>query len=70
MKCQICKILVVIFILLLGIIAPIAQAQSPQQALNQYIADLQKKPSDNALSEKIIKHVQGVANRDTLRKRD
>ncbi len=34
------------------------QAQSPQQTLNQYIADLQKNPGDYALREKIIKHVQ------------
>ena len=31
---------------------------SPQQTLNQYIADLQKNPNDYALREKIIKHVQ------------
>jgi len=35
-----------------------AQAQTPQQTLNQYIADLQKNPNDYALREKIIKHVQ------------
>lgn len=35
-----------------------AQAQSPQQTLNQYVSDLQKNPDDNALREKIIKHVQ------------
>lgn len=28
------------------------------EALNQYISDLQKNPNDNALREKIIKHVQ------------
>jgi tetratricopeptide (TPR) repeat protein len=37
-----------------------AYAQTPQQTLNQYIADLQKNPNDNALREKIIKHVQGM----------
>jgi hypothetical protein len=31
---------------------------SPQQTLNQYISDLQKHPNDNALREKIIRHVQ------------
>jgi len=36
----------------------IAQAQSPQQTLNQYVTDLQKNPNDYALREKIIKHVQ------------
>ena len=33
-------------------------AQSPQEILNKYIADLQSNPNDNALQEKIIKHVQ------------
>jgi len=35
-----------------------AQAQSTQQTLNQYVADLQKNPSDYALREKIIRHAQ------------
>jgi len=35
-----------------------AQTVSPQTTLNQYISDLQKNPSDYALREKIIKHVQ------------
>ena len=35
-------------------IAP-AQAQSSQETLQQYVADLQKSPSDTALREKIIK---------------
>ena len=35
-----------------------AQAQTPQQTLNQYVSDLQKTPNDYALREKIIKHVQ------------
>jgi tetratricopeptide (TPR) repeat protein len=35
-----------------------AQSSNPQQTLNQYISDLQKNPNDNALREKIIKHVQ------------
>jgi len=34
------------------------QAQTPQQNLNQYMADLQKNPNDYALREKIIRHVQ------------
>lgn len=34
-----------------------AQSANPQETLNQYIADLQKNPNDNALREKIIKHV-------------
>lgn len=35
-----------------------AKAESLQKTLNQYISDLQKNPNDNALREKIIKHVQ------------
>jgi len=35
-----------------------AQAQTPQQTLNQYVSDLQKNPNDYALREKIIRHVQ------------
>jgi len=49
------------FIFLLAVVVGLpcpAQAQSPQQTLNQYIADLQKNPSDYALREKIIKQVQ------------
>jgi hypothetical protein len=42
--------------LLMG--AAMAQAQTLQQTLNQYISDLQKNPNDYALREKIIKHVQ------------
>jgi len=37
-----------------------AEAQSPQQTLNQYMADLQKNPNDYALREKIIRHVQAM----------
>lgn len=47
------------FCLLLCIIAvPCSQAQSTNDLLNQYVLDLQKSPNDNALREKIIKHVQ------------
>lgn len=45
----------------LGLIAawiPSVQAQTQQEALTQYIADLQKTPDDNTLREKIIQHVQ------------
>ena len=38
--------------------AATAQAQSPQQTLNQYVSDLQKNPNDYALREKIIRYVQ------------
>ena len=47
-------------LLMVFVLQPLAQAQSsnPQQILVQYIADLQKNPNDNALREKIIRHVQ------------
>jgi len=46
--------------MLLAVLQPVAQAQSasPQQTLNQYVADLQKSPNDYALRERIIRHVQ------------
>jgi tetratricopeptide (TPR) repeat protein len=47
----------ILFVLIFALMSN-AQAQSPQQTLNQYISDLQKNPGDNALREKIIKHVQ------------
>lgn len=46
--------------LLPGMSAATAQAQSPQQTLNQYVADLQKNPNDYALRERIIKNVQAM----------
>jgi tetratricopeptide (TPR) repeat protein len=46
-----------VFVLMIVVIS-VAQAQAPQKTLNQYISDLQKNPNDNALREKIIKHVQ------------
>jgi tetratricopeptide (TPR) repeat protein len=54
---KICLTALIIFVLIFALM-PTVQAQSPQQTLNQYIADLQKNPNDNALREKIIKHVQ------------
>ena len=36
------------------------EAQTPEGILNQYVADLKKNPNDNALREKIIKHVQSM----------
>ena len=50
------KILSALFFLLFCV--SIAQAQTPQATLNQYVADLRKNPNDNALREKIIRHVQ------------
>jgi hypothetical protein len=37
-----------------------AQSLSPREQLQQYIADLQKKPDDQALREKIIKLARGM----------
>ena len=42
------------------------QAQSPQQTLNQYVADLQKNPDDNALRERIIKLVQEMKQKPAI----
>lgn len=53
----------------LGLIAawmPSAQAQTPQETLTQYIADLQKVPNDQALREKIIRHVQTLKKVPTI----
>jgi len=57
MKHQASKVLTTIFVLM-GIAVSIAQAQAPQETLNQYISDLQKNPTDYALREKIIKFAQ------------
>ncbi len=48
------------------ICATAAQAQTPQQTLNQYVADLQKNPNDYALREKIIKHVQTMKQKPAI----
>ncbi len=58
MKYKVSNILSAIFFLLFCV--SIAQAQNTQVTLTQYLADLQKSPSDYALREKIIKHVQGM----------
>ncbi len=42
------------------------QAQSPQQTLNQYVADLQKNPNDYALREKIIRYVQTMKSKPAV----
>lgn len=52
------KTLLMVFFILLVILVSIPQAQSPHETLTQYISDLQKNPTDNALREKIIKHAQ------------
>jgi len=58
MQPQARKFLSAIFFLLLCISVSIGHAQTPQQILTQYVADLQKSPNDYALREKIIRHVQ------------
>ena len=57
-----CIVLSLSFLVLSALLtcATVAHAQSPQQTLTQYIADLQKNPNDYALREKIIKHVQAM----------
>jgi tetratricopeptide (TPR) repeat protein len=54
-------VFVLIFVSMSGV-----QAQSPQEILNQYITDLQKNPSDYALREKIIKHVQTMKQKPVM----
>lgn len=54
----------IIFILcifaLLFVTLGYTEEQTPTGILNQYVADLKKNPNDNALREKIIKHVQSM----------
>jgi tetratricopeptide (TPR) repeat protein len=55
--------LAVLFIIVLAwALQPLVHAQSSnaQQTLSQYISKIQKNPNDNALREKIIRHVQGM----------
>jgi tetratricopeptide (TPR) repeat protein len=47
------SVFLLIFVLLHSV-----QAQPPQEILTQYISDIQKNPNDNALREKIIRHLQ------------
>jgi tetratricopeptide (TPR) repeat protein len=64
MKHKVSKILSAIFFLMFCV--SIAQAQTPQATLNQYIADLRKNPNDYALREKIIRHVQTMKPTPTI----
>jgi tetratricopeptide (TPR) repeat protein len=54
-----------LLLLFAACVAPVsaayAQAADPQAALNRYVADLRKNPGDNALREKIIRHVQTMS---------
>ena len=45
--------------------APV-QSQTSQDILKQYVADLQKNPSDYALREKIIRHAQGMRQKPAI----
>jgi len=54
---KICFTVAMVFVLIIAVIST-ADAQTAQETLNQYIADLQKNPNGNALREKIIRHVQ------------
>lgn len=54
---RICLAGLLVFVLIFALMSTV-QAQTPQETLNQYVSDLQKNPNDNALREKIIRHVQ------------
>ena len=58
MKLKMSFVCLLFFAAFLASFSAHAQSANPQETLNQYIADLQKNPNDNALREKIIKHVQ------------
>jgi len=60
-----CPAALLVFMLLFVLISAV-QAQTPQQTLTQYVADLQKSPNDYALREKIIKHVQTMRPAPTI----
>ena len=59
-------VLVSLFVFIIAMASHPVEAQYPQQTLNQYIADLQKNPSDYALREKIIKHVQTMKQKPAI----
>jgi len=48
-------------IVLIFAASALAQAQTPQQTLQQYVADLQRNPSDDDLRQKIIALVQPMS---------
>jgi tetratricopeptide (TPR) repeat protein len=56
----VCICVLILVLMFLASSSVHAQFSNPQQTLNQYIADLQKNPSDYALREKIIRHVQAM----------
>jgi tetratricopeptide (TPR) repeat protein len=56
-----------VFLLIVATMTPQAlQAQTQQEVLNQYIADLQKNTEDTVLREKIIMHVQTMNPAPTI----
>jgi len=59
-------VLLSLFILFAALMSYPLQAQTPQQTLNQHISDLQKNPNDNALREKIIRHVQTMRQKPAI----
>jgi tetratricopeptide (TPR) repeat protein len=68
MRCKSDKTALALFFALLSVsvIVPLAQAQTSQETIQQYIADLQKSPDDQALREKIIKLAQEAKNPPAL----
>jgi tetratricopeptide (TPR) repeat protein len=52
--------------MLLFVLVSAANAQTPQQTLNQHLSDLQKNPNDYALREKIIRHVQTMKQKPAI----
>ena len=58
MKRPLLGVLSVLILVVVGLSS--VQAQTPQETLTQYVADLQKNPNDGAMRERIIRHVQTV----------
>jgi tetratricopeptide (TPR) repeat protein len=66
MKYDPIKILIIMILVLLALPTFAVWAENPQAILNQYISELQKNPSDAALREKIIKHVQTMKQKPAV----
>jgi hypothetical protein len=60
------SLVVLLICLLIFVFMSTVLAQSQKDTLNQYIADLRKNPNDNALREKIIRHVQGMQQKPAI----
>ena len=67
---MILKMKIIVFLFLLAVVSlPLPaqlHAQNSQATLKQYLSDLQMNPTDTALREKIIKHVQGMRPKPTI----